>query len=81
MKSVQAFFFGFFIAIAACCLIGLAGYYTLSDERLAAVVATGFAMAQFEYMPQARISMPFTDCALLIMQALHIHHPLSLHCA
>src|SRR6476469_198487 len=76
MKSVLAFCFGFLIAIAACCFIGLAGYYTLSDQRLSAVVATGFAMAQFEYMPQARISEPFTDCLLLITQALHVHDPL-----
>src|SRR4051812_26514022 len=75
MKSVPAFFLGFFIAITACCLVGLAGYYALSDERLTAVVAAGFAMAQFEYIAQARISEPFGDCALLITQALHVHDP------
>jgi hypothetical protein len=70
MKLALSFACGFLIATAACCVIAIAGHIALSEERLAAVVASGFAMAQFEYMPQARISDPFSDCALLIMEKL-----------
>jgi len=70
MKPVRAFLYGFLIATAACCLIAAAGHYALSQERLATVVASAYAMAQFEYIPQGRISDPFSDCALLIMEKL-----------
>ena len=70
MKSVRSFVGGFLIATAACCLIAIAGHYALSQERLATVVASAYAMALFDYIPQGRISDPFSDCAMLIMESL-----------